>query len=788
MKRITEFFNKEKKSVKDVSENVEASEVASFSTDNAGRPNFSSSRLNCQISDTSHSLDLGTLLSGPIRPKLASYPMTKFGKQNRSFSKSFYEKYDWLEYSIKQDAVFCFLCRNFGMNSSYEEEVFTKTGFKNWKHITEKLHKHASCVTHNTCLEKSRMSEQTATTGSVMTQLSTAHQQEVMTNVNYLKKVVEIITYLTTQGLALRGHDEKEDSDNRGNFLELCSFFSKHDSLFDERFQKTKGFCSKTIQNEIIEIISSQLKEKILQEIKLAGVFSIMIDEARCFKEQQLSFCVRYVDDQLTPHERFLFFKDCSAGRDAGQLANIVIDILKELNIDGLSVVAQTYDGASVMSGKHAGLQAKVRQVYPEAVYFHCYAHKVALVVTDVCKIIESSSLLFNGLEALYVHFSRPSNHAILKSTAEKLQINKSFEISAQSSTRWTCRYTNCEQLIKNYDAVSDALQYEIDKCEDTNSIEAVGILSTIQSPRFVVNLFVFHDILSLTHVLSKTLQHEECTLGGASQIIRSTLEALKEKRSDIEFSAKWKHISEFAENHDICLENIRGSKRKRQQNVLLKDSMVMSKCGRSEADMEYPESESAEMYWKSHVYFRVLDVVIERLSERFSEESLALADAVDGLFNLDFKKSEIFRETYTRVLKINSSLLEAEITIAKKCVDKELLDAETPNEHISTKPGKKAKVPFKFELLRKTVEKQTFPNLFKCLQVAATIPISSASCERSFSAMRRVKNWLRTSMKQERLSNLSLLYIEKKKLKETVSSEDIVRIFAMKPRKLHLV
>lgn len=48
-------------------------------------------------------------------------------------------------------------------------------------------------------------------------------------NKHYLKNV-ELITYLTTQGLALRGHDEKEDSDNRGNFLELCSFFAKHDN------------------------------------------------------------------------------------------------------------------------------------------------------------------------------------------------------------------------------------------------------------------------------------------------------------------------------------------------------------------------------------------------------------------------------------------------------------------------------------------------------------------------------------------------------------------------------
>lgn len=91
MKRTTEFFNKEKKSEKDVAENVEASDVAvaSHSRDNADRPSFSSSRPTSQISDTSYSLHLGTFLSGsgPIRPKLESYPMTKFGNKITVFKK-----------------------------------------------------------------------------------------------------------------------------------------------------------------------------------------------------------------------------------------------------------------------------------------------------------------------------------------------------------------------------------------------------------------------------------------------------------------------------------------------------------------------------------------------------------------------------------------------------------------------------------------------------------------------------------------------------------------------------
>ncbi|KAF0720169.1 Uncharacterized protein FWK35_00018886 [Aphis craccivora] len=41
---------------------------------------------------------------------------------------------------------------------------------------------------------------------------------------------------------------------------------------------------------------------------------------------------------------------------------------------------------------------------------------------------------------------------------------------------------------------------------------------------------------------------------------------------------------------------------------------------------------------------------------------------------------------------------------------------------------------------LKKVVEAEVYPNLYKLLKVALTIPVSSATCERSFSAMKRIK------------------------------------------------
>ena len=55
------------------------------------------------------------------------------------------------------------------------------------------------------------------------------------------------------------------------------------------------------------------------------------------------------------------------------------------------------------------------------------------------------------------------------------------------------------------------------------------------------------------------------------------------------------------------------------------------------------------------------------------------------------------------------------------------------------------------------------FPTLCKVYAIAVAIPISSATAERSFSALKRVKTHIRSSMSQERLEALLLMTNERK-------------------------
>ncbi|CAN8008808.1 unnamed protein product [Ixodes pacificus] len=60
----------------------------------------------------------------------------------------------------------------------------------------------------------------------------------------------------------------------------------------------------------------------------------------------------------------------------------------------------------------------------------------------------------------------------------------------------------------------------------------------------------------------------------------------------------------------------------------------------------------------------------------------------------------------------------------------------------------------------------ETLPNLPVIFRLFLTICVSVASCERNFSKLKLIKTSLRSTMSDERLSNLSILSIEKECVK----------------------
>lgn len=71
----------------------------------------------------------------------------------------------------------------------------------------------------------------------------------------------------------------------------------------------------------------------------------------------------------------------------------------------------------------------------------------------------------------------------------------------------------------------------------------------------------------------------------------------------------------------------------------------------------------------------------------------------------------------------------------------------------------------------------QEFPNISRAFTTLLTLPITTATAERSFSVLRRLKTYLRSTMKEDRLGGLALMHIHKHDV--SLNAEDILYDFA---------
>ena len=84
------------------------------------------------------------------------------------------------------------------------------------------------------------------------------------------------------------------------------------------------------------------------------------MDETADIKRiEQVSFCLRFCNTHMESEEVFLGFYQTSS-TNSGTLLHLVKTSLMRFGLPFSGIRGQVYDGASSMSGKNNGLQAKV--------------------------------------------------------------------------------------------------------------------------------------------------------------------------------------------------------------------------------------------------------------------------------------------------------------------------------------------------------------------------------------------------------------------------------------------
>jgi hAT family C-terminal dimerisation region len=157
----------------------------------------------------------------------------------------------------------------------------------------------------------------------------------------------------------------------------------------------------------------------------------------------------------------------------------------------------------------------------------------------------------------------------------------------------------------------------------------------------------------------------------------------------------------------------------------------------------------------------------------------MKVAQPADAVMTMAYDDCAIdyFLETYGGIIhRITSALAKAEMNSIKSSIDVR----KRFNPSLSSAAAADAQrycIPFP-ATAAEVAELKNFTNFFKVLHYVITLPVSSATCERSFSAMRRVRNYLRSTMTEDRLTSLSLLHIEGK-LSSRIDAHDVVAHYA---------
>ncbi|KAF0728332.1 52 kDa repressor of the inhibitor of the protein kinase-like, partial [Aphis craccivora] len=381
----------------------------------------------------------------------------------------------------------------------------------------------------------------------------------------------------------------------------------------------------------------------------------------------------------------------------------------------------KVYDGATSMSGHLNGAQAVIRKKYPKALFVHCSAHSLNLAINDACKITVVRNTM--GSVSSVCNFFRGS--------AQRTYVLKNHVINHFPSIRHTVLlsipkpppkifpiYAHGTSLSLTYDDAQPVYLKpwleDLQKSINTEtSNKAYQLLSVILNGQFFITLSIIEKVFAYTLPLCYHLQAVNSDLTAACDHVQNIIDALSNLRENSD--------SNFKLIYDKC-------------NQILIDvgsEVTIPRCVKKQTNRDNTPSKSPEEYYRRTIFNSFLDRTIVHLSDHFKKHKQIITDLEKLIPSRINPDSTVFNEKFCtwklKWLKYN--------------IDKK------PSNAVES-------------LLE--CNKRFFPNIRKLLEILATLPLSTATAERTFSTLRRLKTYLRNTTGEDRLTGLALLLKQK--------------------------
>ena len=673
------------------------------------------------------------------QPKELEGSKTPHGQQtsySRSIQPSWYTKHPWISVCTSSYKVFCQVCccarsQDLVTFSKRYNSPFVEGGFSNWKKALQRFAEHEKSEMHREAMMKIAVKSSTT---DVAVQLSRQHDADQKNHRAMMLKVLECVRFLARQGLPFRGHHE-DSAAFEGNLYQLLLLQAK-DCVPLGSWLKKRDYISPEIINEIVTICGQTILRQMLQDICTADFFALIADEATDISHnEQMCIAIRWVDSSYDIHEAPLGLVQLPDTR-ALTLFNVIKDVLVRCSLPIERCIGQAYDGAANMSGVRNGVQALMKKEADHCLYVHCFAHSLNLCVQEVTMKCE---LLQNCMEFIFqlvqlIKFS-PKRLHLFESMCKEITLTDgtsdlSPSLRTLCPTRWTVRHSAINSILQNYQALMSTLDI-VQQGHDEYAAKGKGLLTQMESFDTFFSLKLAHLVFSAAEQFSTNLQAKDITVAEGTRGARLLTSHYTSLRSEAAFTTFYQDV-------------LKSSSGLTDEPVLPRPRRVPRRFDEGTQPHRYtsPEEKCRQ------AYFEAFDNAGGEVEKRFDQSDLAFVCVVESLL-LDAANGEDVSEIPESVVEY----FQGKIDLARLKVQLLMLPEAISTVFAGTAVSVKKVTNVRTladTLSQSTIVRGMLSEVDKLIRAYLTFPVTSATAERSFSSLRRIKTFLRSSMTQQ--------------------------------------
>ncbi|KAK3091798.1 hypothetical protein FSP39_022710 [Pinctada imbricata] len=268
------------------------------------------------------------------------------------------------------------------------------------------------------------------------------------------------------------------------------------------------------------------------------------------------------------------------------------------------------------------------------------------------------------------------------------------------------------------------------------SKITAQGLLTSLTSFPILITFVFAKYVIDTIKPLTVKLQKRDNDIAKANKLIVDHVSRVKEMRENVddEFESCFLDAKKIADDIEM-------------------EVTIPRTCGKQKHRVNVSSNDPAE-YYKLAVAIPFLDYFLQELSSRFLKED----QVAYSLCSLLPENIVCFSDDELSKLASGLEFWNDDLPcLSKRDFVRELTEwrrqCKTPAEKTSD-------IPQDLLGLFNIVDEDTYPNVKRLLHIACVLPITTCEAERSFSGLRRIKSYLRSTMHEERLTGLALMHL----------------------------